>query len=240
MNERQRDGERAGLVLAGGYSTRFGDVDKAFVELDGQPLIAHVIERLGDAVDGILVSCRTEQVPLVREVIDPPPVGICTVEDPVPGRGPTAGIAASLRGCRAPYTAIVAGDNPLVDPSFVHTLFERAEGQDGAVPRIGGRLQPTHAVYRTDAMMKACETVLESDDSSLLKVIDALDLVVVSEAVARSETDLRRFVDINTPADFERAAERYDRLFSSCEPNELADEVLAKRTRGRHGPQDEG
>ena len=39
-----------GIVLAGGLGRRMGGVDKGLVELDGQPMVAHVIARLAPQV----------------------------------------------------------------------------------------------------------------------------------------------------------------------------------------------
>ena len=38
-----------GIVLAGGQGRRMGGVDKGLVELDGRPMVAHVLERLAAA-----------------------------------------------------------------------------------------------------------------------------------------------------------------------------------------------
>ena len=46
----RRAADITGVVLAGGQGRRMGSVDKGFVELDGRPLVAHVIERLAPQV----------------------------------------------------------------------------------------------------------------------------------------------------------------------------------------------
>ena len=48
----------AGLILAGGQGSRMGGVDKGLVELDGRPLVAHVIERLGPQVDTLIINAN--------------------------------------------------------------------------------------------------------------------------------------------------------------------------------------
>lgn len=194
---------RAGVVLAGGRSTRFGERDKAFAELGGAPLVARVVSRLGRAVDGVLVSCRGDQVDRLRRTLRGRG-DVCTVEDPVSDRGPTAGVAAGLRACRTEYAAVVACDNPLVDPDVVARLFDRAAGRSGAVPRVGGRLRPTQAVYRTAAMRRCCEAALGAD-GSLMAAIDLLDPVIVPEDDAVRGAGGRSFADVNTPEDLARA-----------------------------------
>lgn len=60
---------RTGVVLAGGYSTRFGEADKALAEIDGTPMVARVVDRLSEVVEGIVVSCRDDQQPAFERAI---------------------------------------------------------------------------------------------------------------------------------------------------------------------------
>lgn len=202
---------RGGLVLAGGYSTRFGEADKAFAELGGRPLVQHALARLSHVTDGLLVSCRDEQLTRLRRTLLDTGISVGAVPDPVPDRGPAAGIAAGLAPCRTTYAAVAACDTPLVDPELLSVLFERAEGGDGAVPRIDGRLRPTLAVYRTAAIRDACERSIASGDGSLRKAVEWLDVVVVPEDRVGRETDLQRLHDVNTPGDLARVRKTYER-----------------------------
>ncbi|PSP45582.1 molybdenum cofactor guanylyltransferase, partial [Halobacteriales archaeon QH_10_70_21] len=53
--------DRAGVVVAGGRSTRMGDREKAVVELAGQPLVARIADRLAAVTDEFVVNCRADQ-----------------------------------------------------------------------------------------------------------------------------------------------------------------------------------
>lgn len=209
-NEREGGGERApraGLVVAGGYSTRFGEREKALAELDGRPLLAHAVSGLAPAVDGVVVNCRRDQVPAFRPTLRSAPVGVAVAPDPVPDRGPAAGLATGLAAVATDYVALAAADAPFVDPAFVDRLFELAAGRDGAVPRVDGHLQPAHAVYCTRPARRAAREVLATGPASLRGVVDRLDAVVVPEEEVLSLTRRRTFTDVNTVADL-RAARR--------------------------------
>ena len=47
-----------GIVLAGGQGRRMGGVDKGLVELDGQPMVAHVLARLAPQVGDVLINAN--------------------------------------------------------------------------------------------------------------------------------------------------------------------------------------
>ncbi|WP_267642246.1 molybdenum cofactor guanylyltransferase [Haloarchaeobius amylolyticus] len=191
-------GRRAGLVLAGGFSTRFGDRDKAVAAYDGEPMVRRVVRRVGEVTDGVVVNCRAEQVPALRTELSGYP-RVALAVDPVPDRGPMAGIWAGLRAIRAPYTAVVACDMPQVDPEFLELLFERAAGADGALVRTDdGWFQTTQAVYRTDAMRAACEQVLGGEDARILAALDRLTIRELSE---NAVPDMTTFTDVNEVGD---------------------------------------
>ncbi|WP_435361146.1 molybdenum cofactor guanylyltransferase [Haloarchaeobius sp. DFWS5] len=191
---------RAGLVLAGGFSTRFGDADKAVADYDGEPMVRRVVDRLSRVTDGVVVNCRAEQVPALREAL----AGrddVALAVDPAPDAGPMAGIWAGLRVIRAPYTAVVACDMPAVDPAFLELLFERAAGHDGALVRTDdGWFQTTQAVYRTEAMRAGCEAALGGDDARILAALDGLALTELTEDEV---PDMRTFTDVNEQDDLQ-------------------------------------
>lgn len=196
------DGDRrAGIVLAGGSGARFGDADKVTVDVAGTPMVARTVARVGRAVDGVVVSCRRDGLEAVRSALAGERARVAVVPDPAPDRGPVAGLAAAVRPVGAPRVAVVAADNPLVDPAFLGYLFERAAGEAGAVPALGGRPHPTQAVFRRDALEAGCRAVLADGGASLDALVAAVDPVVVPEAEVLEHADRASFSDVNTPED---------------------------------------
>jgi molybdopterin-guanine dinucleotide biosynthesis protein A len=197
---------RAGVILAGGRSTRFGERDKALAELDGTPMIRRVATRVDSVVDDLVVNCRDAQVAPLAAALDG--MEPTFARDDRPDEGPLAGIATGLRTTRARYAAVVACDMPFVDPDFVDFLFSRASGRDAAIPRPDEWLQPIQAVYRTDAMAGACERALARGDRRPVDPLSDLDAVVVGRAEIERHTTARTFENLNTPAEFDAAAQR--------------------------------
>lgn len=170
--------ERSAVVLAGGHSRRFGRMDKALAELNGDPLLTRVVDRVSTVVDDVVVSCRPGQVRRFERPLSSVPEAEI-IEDSHPGAGPLAGIEAGLDAVFGTYTAVVACDMPLVEPAVIEELFRYAAGTDAAVPEdADGNLQPVQAVYQTEAM-RTVATQMLPDDASLHAALDALSVVTV-------------------------------------------------------------
>jgi len=202
--------ERAGVVLAGGYSTRFGERDKAVADLAGTPMIRRVVDRLEPIVDELVINCRAEQVSAVETALEGGPT-VSFAIDPIPDRGPMAGIMTGFREASGEYAAVVACDMPFFDPDLVDHLFGRAAGHDAAVPRLDEQwYQPTQAVYQVAPMVAACERALERDERTIIEPLFALDYVVVDEAELRERTTLLTFENVNTRDELAAAARRLE------------------------------
>ena len=199
---------RAGVIVAGGRSTRFGDRDKAVAALAGTPLVRRVANRLGRVVDELVVNCRPDQRRAIDAALgglDPAPT---FAEDTEPDRGPMAGLMTGLRAVETEYAAVVACDMPFVDPDFLGYLFERAAGHDAAVPRPGEWFQPTQAVYRAEPMAAACAAALQRGEGRIVAPLEDLDYVVVGPGAVEEHATADTFENLNTRAEFEAAAER--------------------------------
>jgi len=177
---------RSAVVLAGGHATRFGDADEATADLDGEPMIRHVVAGVGDAVDEVVVNCRDDQ----RADIEAALSGLDTrfAFDPVPDGGPVAGIRTGCRVARGEWTFVTPCDRPFVPASLPDRLFDAAEG-DGAVPLVGGRPRPLSAVYDTTAAVEACETTIGLGSPSVSDFVARLSPVTVADPVPERAFD---------------------------------------------------
>ncbi len=132
------------LVLAGGHSTRMG-ADKAFVQLAGRPMIAHVLDAVRPQADAVLVSANHG---LERHAA----LGVEVVTDlHAAGAGPLAGIAAGLRRARPGCLLVVPCDAPRLPADLARRLVEArdATDADAAVAHDGARLQPLFLLLHT-------------------------------------------------------------------------------------------
>lgn len=199
---------RTGVIIAGGRSTRFGDVDKAVAELAGVPMIRRVADRLAGTIDHLVVNCREDQVEAIEAALAGQQLPPAFAVDPEPDLGPMAGIRNGLRAAPTEYAVVVACDMPFVAPALVDHLFDRADGHDAAVPvSDDGWYQTTQAVYRAGAMVEACDRALTAGDSRIVDALFDLDYVEVTEDEVARHADLRTFENVNTRAEFETAAD---------------------------------
>lgn len=170
---------RSAVVLAGGYSTRFGERDKATTDSDGDPLVRRVVTHIKPAVDEVIVNCRREQREAIADALDGTDSRFAF--DPVPGGDPVAGIRTGCRVARGRWTFVTACDMPFVRADLIDRLFDRADA-DAVVPRIDGRLRPLAAVYHTETAIDACDTTLGVGSSSLQELVARLSAVTVRDA----------------------------------------------------------
>src|SRR5208337_4952638 len=86
------------VILAGGSATRLPS--KCFRMLEGKQLILHVVERISQVTDDIVVSVRTaQQTDRVKQLLQTIPV----VQDSIQGQSPLVGLVSGLRASRRPY-----------------------------------------------------------------------------------------------------------------------------------------
>src|SRR6185295_6269702 len=108
--------ETAGIVLAGGRSSRMGR-SKAALEWHGSTLLRRVVGIVGRAVDGPVVVVRApgQTLPALPDAVE-------VVDDAREGRGPLQGLAAGLAAVRDRAAAAYASST---DVPLLHTRFIR-------------------------------------------------------------------------------------------------------------------
>jgi molybdopterin-guanine dinucleotide biosynthesis protein A len=133
-----------GLVLAGGQGRRMGGVDKGLQLLQGRPLVAWVLERLGPQVDEILISANQN---LDRYGSFGHPV----LPDEVGGfAGPLAGLERGLARARHELVVTAPCDSPFLPGDLVNRLHQALMRNDAqlAVARTGVQPHPVFCLCR--------------------------------------------------------------------------------------------
>lgn len=136
------------VILAGGESRRMGQ-DKAWLRVDGQPLIVRAVARARElGIQEVYISGRADA--------DYSSLGCPVLLDRQPGLGPLGGIDRGLEACVSPLLLVLAVDLPNMSPAFLCQLRAACAPSTGAVPSLNGHLEPLAAIYP-----KACHSVVQ-------------------------------------------------------------------------------
>jgi len=196
---------RSAVILAGGYSERFGR-PKAFVELMGKPLILHVYDEIRKLADEVLVvvSPKDRVDPFsrlfnssVRIVIDNGAV-----------HSPLVGTLTGLKRASGEYSLLLPCDTPFLSNKVLSLLFDLCNGFDLTIPRWpNGYIEPLQAVYHTGFATHAAKTALSKGRKDMRSMISLLAKVRYVSTIVLEELDprLNTFFNVNTRADLRKA-----------------------------------
>jgi molybdenum cofactor guanylyltransferase len=190
------------IVLAGGRSSRMG-TSKALLLFDDQPLIVHIVATLKRLFDQVVVVASPGQ--------DLPSMPVTLVHDDVAYQGPVGGICYGLRAATGEICFATACDSAFLSPDLISHLVSRSANYDVVVPHWNGRLQPLLAVYRRSVLPKLEEQLARGE----LRPVSLFDRVrtlqIDEEEIRHFDRDGASFFNMNTPADYQEALERWGR-----------------------------
>ncbi len=200
----------AGVVLAGGRSTRMGE-PKAALAWGATSLLAHVVGRVRDGVDGPIVVVRApgQELPEL-------PADVRVADDPQEGLGPLQGIAAGLAAAApiAPVAFVTATDMPLLAPAYVRRVVALLGDADVAMPVVLGHRQTLAAAYRTSLAPVAAALVAELRlnpafllERSRVNWIDE-DQLLADPELAAADPHLQSVTSVDTPTEYASALHR--------------------------------
>ena len=185
-------------IMAGGKSTRMGN-DKAFIKLQGMPLIEHVLTRVRQV--------KNDQIFLIaNRARDYEHLQLVTYPDIITHKGSLGGIYTAIHHSTTPYTLVVACDMPFLNPRLLQYMFTLCAAPfDVIVPRVEGYPQGLHAVYSK----KCLAPIRRCLDADKLKVIgfygDVSVRTIDEPEYAQFDPQGLSFQNINTPDDLHKA-----------------------------------
>lgn len=173
------------IILAGGEGKRFNREDKGLVEFNNKPLITHVISRIKNQVDDIVISAN-------RNIDTYKQYASHVVVDQLENyQGPLAGIATALPHCQHEWVLVVPCDIPLLPDDLVKTL-EPADLNKLHVLKINGRLQLIFLLHQD--LLPMINKYLERGNQ---KVMDWVEMQ--NPHIIELDTNTDTFINLNTP-----------------------------------------
>lgn len=194
---RELEKDLAGVVLAGGRNRRMGGQDKGRILWQGVPLAVRAVELLaGIFEEVVLVTHAPEGYPGL-------PAGVLTAEDLYPGRGPLAGIHAGLARSSRAAAFFAACDMPFLSPGLIREQVRRFRQLDCDVllPRVGGEIEPLHAIYRRTLLPVVERLLSDGEGNSIRRLFPRVRTAYYE--LEDSEAIRSAFTNLNTPEDFQ-------------------------------------
>jgi molybdopterin-guanine dinucleotide biosynthesis protein A len=196
----------AGVILVGGRSRRMGR-DKALLPFpDGSALT--FVERLS----ALLAELCKEVLLVARDETSGREYSfVCqrqhvrVVYDRAADHGPLMGLYSGLHAASFSHALVLAVDLPFVRPSLLSWLSGFPLTDEILVPRLQGIPQVLLARYPRSLLptIEACLRAGRRDPRALLAQTPVRFLE--EEQLREIDPDLRSFVNVNTPEDFEQA-----------------------------------
>lgn len=182
----------AAVIITGGTSSRMGR-EKAFLELGGRPLLAHVIGRLAPQVQAIVINANGDPRRFA-------PFGLPVIAD---RRGdvatPLAGLHAALYfALENKFDAVLSApsDTPFLPADLVERL------QEQPLPAIAASGGQSH--YLTGLWPVVLAQTLDREISHGLRRVQDFAARAQAREVEWPLVPLDPFVNINTPEDLQR------------------------------------
>ncbi|WP_415894323.1 molybdenum cofactor guanylyltransferase MobA [Neptuniibacter sp. PT8_73] len=136
------------VILAGGMARRMGGVDKGWMELNGKPLIKHVLDVVQPQVARCMINAN-------RSMDAYGTLGLPVISD-LEGdfQGPLMGIATGLHHAATDWVLFAPCDGPFLPPVLVRRMLLQAREQKAeiAVATDGKRMQPVVALIHRDLL----------------------------------------------------------------------------------------
>ncbi len=197
------------VILAGGTSRRMGR-DKAFIELDGRPVIQRVLERARELSPDVIIVTNSPEAYA--------PLGTRIVGDIYPGKGSLGGLYSGLQAADHDHVVALACDMPFLNTELLRYLISLGPGYDVVIPhakdpsgksaskpRFHGLiarevdLHPLHAVY-AKSCLAPIHARLMANDLRIIGFLDAVHVrVVEEEEIDPIDSRHMSFFNMNTP-----------------------------------------
>lgn len=213
--QRERQRNKAAVILCGGKSSRMGRA-KAELMFGDETMLQRVARVLSQVVDHIVIVAAADQAIPSFEKLDTN-CSWSVARDTLEFAGPLAGMNVGLSElvglestdeCCPDFAYVTSCDVPFLNTDFVQELFRRAENYDIAVPVDEKHLHPLAAVYRVGLAERVQQLV--TDGERRPRVL--FDLVptnrIPTTTLERYDSGLMTLVNLNSPSEYKAALEK--------------------------------
>ncbi len=189
----------AAALLAGGKNSRMKGENKAFLKINGIPLIERTMGLLEGIFEEVIIVAHSSQdfKSYAKDNI--------VTEDIIKNAGPLAGIHSALSRTSKGAVFFVACDMPFLHNALIERQLERFNqvSCDCLVPRIGCDLEPLHAVYKRGLRNDISRFFKKGPGYSIREFLQAVNTCYWD--LEDSSFNRKAFRNLNTSEDFAKA-----------------------------------
>lgn len=180
------------VIMVGGKSLRMGQ-DKAFLPVEGVPVIERIIQAL---------QCCFRQLLLVGDRPERfAPYGLPVVPDSYPGSS-LGGLYTGLQHAETDRVFVTSCDIPFPDPELIRLICAESDACDVVLPASANGLEPLFALYHRSCLA-AMQAALEAGNFRITALLQQLQIKTIApELLARIDSDGRALLNMNTPDEY--------------------------------------
>ena len=197
--------EKSAIIIADNSRCNSSE-DRGLLKLDNRALLDHVVRAVKNITDEVIIviSSQEQENSYVKIVPN-------TVQFALNTNQPKGSLAATLTGfqtARGKYAVLLPFDAPFVSREVISLLFDCCVGKSAVVPRWpSNEIEPLHAVYNT-------QQVLKTEEAALAKDIVDLDLMICkmrgvryvsTMVIGQLDPDFRTFFRVKSSGDLKKA-----------------------------------
>lgn len=192
----------AGAIIAGGKSSRFGDINKARAQLGGKTLLKHVYERLQPQVSQLYLNCQPD-FPATAEIDSP-----LIVQDYLANqKGPLNGVLGVLDRAVEDgheWLLITPCDTPFMPANLAIKLLDiaRENSLEMVVPSYKGIPQASLSLWHRNLLQPLMRAVLDRGAEGFKQFYPH----TLYELVEWPQADYDPFLNVNHQSDLSEAA----------------------------------
>ncbi len=187
----------SGIILAGGKAKRMGGINKALIKIDNVPIIERILAVLRQVLSNIMIITNYPEafsylnLPMARDLI--------------PNSGSLGGLYTGLTLCPTGHAFFVACDMPYLNAQVIRYIISKVDANDIVIPRIGGHLEPLHAIYSKKCAHPMGD-LIRNGDYKILNLLPKMKLLELpEEAFLPFDPELKFISNINSPHDMKSA-----------------------------------
>lgn len=191
--------DATGFITAGGVSSRMGS-DKAWLEIEGEPLIKRTLKTLRPVTSSVAIIANTD----VYDCL-----GVPVFADERHGVGPLEAVRVALSKSQTRRVLLVGCDLPFVTSELFRFLLSIPATSAAVVPLSDdNQIEPLCAIYSKEALPAVLD-LIDSGERKMARLFERVPTRFVASEEMRGLKGAHLFFEnINTLADYERALER--------------------------------